>query len=161
MTDLQQQQRALEAQLDDARKHLDEAKAQATETAKKCENSEKMIVWLNKQLTSIQLGGGGVPTNGGGNANGTGPVNKGGGSANGGDGSSQSDTKPRTRDAAPVAIGTGGLLQGLDCNLIDCGCGKGCIQESTPIPRRPTELAGGNGTDQVKPSNTTTDTLIS
>lgn len=83
VTDLQQQQRALEAQLDDARKHLDEAKAQATETAKKCENSEKMIVWLNKQLTSIQLGGGGVSTNGGGNANGTGPVNKGGGSANG------------------------------------------------------------------------------
>ena len=59
VSDLQQQQRLLEAQLDDARKQIDDSKVQAAEAAKKCENSEKMIVWLNKQLTSIQLGGSG------------------------------------------------------------------------------------------------------
>jgi predicted nucleic acid-binding Zn-ribbon protein len=80
VTDLQQQQRVLEAQLDDARKHLDGAKTQAAETAKKYENSEKMIVWLNKQLTSIQLGGGSSATgNGSGNFNGPGSGKGGGG----------------------------------------------------------------------------------
>ncbi len=72
VTDLQQQQRVLEAQLDDARKHLEESKTQAAETAKKYENSEKMIVWLNKQLTSIQLGG--SSANGSGTVSGAGTV---------------------------------------------------------------------------------------
>jgi len=58
VTDLQQQQRALEAQVEEARKQAEEATQRESEAAKKSENSEKMIVWLNKQLTNIQLKGG-------------------------------------------------------------------------------------------------------
>lgn len=58
VTDLQQQHRALEAQLEDARKQLEDTTKREAEVVKKSENSEKMIVWLNKQLTNIQLGGG-------------------------------------------------------------------------------------------------------
>jgi chromosome segregation ATPase len=58
VSDLQEHIRELEGQVDEEKKQLEEAKKRESEASKKSENCEKMIVWLNKQLTSIQLSGG-------------------------------------------------------------------------------------------------------
>ncbi|KAI8101416.1 hypothetical protein M9435_001522 [Picochlorum sp. BPE23] len=55
VTDLQQNNKKLEQQLETVQKKLELAQKQEKESVQKAQNNEKMIVWLNKQLTSIQL----------------------------------------------------------------------------------------------------------
>jgi len=61
VSDLQQQNRNLEQEISKNKSLLEQAQDSAQEAVKKAQSSEKMIVWLNKQLTSIQLKSGASP----------------------------------------------------------------------------------------------------
>ena len=61
VSDLQQQNRKLEQEVSKNKALMEQAQDSAQEAVKKAQSSEKMIVWLNKQLTSIQLKSGTSP----------------------------------------------------------------------------------------------------